>query len=155
MASLQTARILFSDEYGDHTGNTAPNTIPHAIDELARLCLQNQNGEILKGENSGPQVLLDLTVGDLHCILERRPPQGDAVPAITLSPREAEIARMIAQGYPNKIIAAVLDISSWTVGTHVRHLFAKLQVTSRAAMVAKLSEFGLLDAFNRMSPSKR
>ena len=57
-----------------------------------------------------------------------------------LSPREQEIARMVAEGYPNKTIAAVLDISSWTVCTHMRRIFAKLNVRSRAAMVARLLE---------------
>jgi len=47
---------------------------------------------------------------------------------------------MVAEGYPNKTIAAVLDISSWTVCTHMRRMFAKLNVRSRAAMVAKLLE---------------
>ena len=45
---------------------------------------------------------------------------------------------MVAQGYPNKTIAAVLEISSWTVSTHLRRVFAKLGVRSRAAMVARL-----------------
>jgi DNA-binding CsgD family transcriptional regulator len=57
-----------------------------------------------------------------------------------LSPRELEIVRMVAQGHQNKIIAAVLNISSWTVCTHVRRIFAKLGVNSRAAMVARLTE---------------
>lgn len=57
-----------------------------------------------------------------------------------LSPREQEIARMVAKGYPNKTIAHVLDISTWTVGTHLRRIFAKLSVGSRAAMVARLLE---------------
>jgi DNA-binding CsgD family transcriptional regulator len=47
---------------------------------------------------------------------------------------------MIARGLPNKTIAAVLEISTWTVGTYLRRIFAKLHVTSRAAMVAKLSK---------------
>ena len=47
---------------------------------------------------------------------------------------------MVAQGHPNKIIAGVLNISSWTVCTHLRRVFAKLGVTSRAAMVARLHE---------------
>jgi DNA-binding CsgD family transcriptional regulator len=58
--------------------------------------------------------------------------------AAPLSPREREIARMVAKGYPNKTIAAVLEISSWTVNTYLRRMFAKLNVGSRAAMVAKL-----------------
>jgi len=52
---------------------------------------------------------------------------------------------MVAKGYPNKTIAAVLEISSWTVGTHLRHVFAKLHVSSRAAMVAKMIEAGLIE----------
>jgi DNA-binding CsgD family transcriptional regulator len=55
-----------------------------------------------------------------------------------LSPRELEIARMVAKGYANKTIASVLDISSWTVSSHLRRIFSKLGVTSRAAMVAQL-----------------
>jgi DNA-binding CsgD family transcriptional regulator len=55
-----------------------------------------------------------------------------------LSPREREIVRMVALGHPNKTMAAVLDISCWTVGTYLRRIFAKLNVGSRAAMVARL-----------------
>ena len=43
---------------------------------------------------------------------------------------------MVAKGYPNKTIAAVLEISGWTVNTHLRRIFAKLGVHNRAAMVA-------------------
>ena len=59
-----------------------------------------------------------------------------------LSPREREIVRMVAQGHANKIIADYLGISAWTVCTHLRRIFAKLGVGSRAAMVAKLLETG-------------
>jgi len=62
----------------------------------------------------------------------------------SLSPRELEIARMVAKGYPNKTIAAVLDISAWTVCTYLRRMFAKLSVSSRAALVARLLEDGTM-----------
>ncbi len=66
--------------------------------------------------------------------------------ALSLSPREREIVRMVAQGRQNKVIAAVLNISSWTVCTHLRRIFAKLGVTSRAAMVAKVADIeGAID----------
>ncbi len=56
-----------------------------------------------------------------------------------ISPRQsAEISRLIAGGYPNKTIAAVLQISSWTVPTHLRRIFAKLGVSSPCAMVARM-----------------
>lgn len=85
------------------------------------------------------EVLLDLEINGLRCTIVRatRPPRPRTAPN-TLSPRESEIARMIAEGHPNKVIAAVLDISTWTVNTYLRRMFVKLGVTSRAAMVAKL-----------------
>jgi DNA-binding CsgD family transcriptional regulator len=63
---------------------------------------------------------------------------------IRLSPREQEIVRMVAKGHPNKVIADVLNISSWTVCTHLRRIFAKLGVGSRAAMVAQLLQMGTI-----------
>ncbi len=60
--------------------------------------------------------------------------------AVTLSPRECEIIRLVAKDLSNKEIAAVLEISPWTVATHLRHVFAKLGVRSKAAMVACVSE---------------
>jgi DNA-binding CsgD family transcriptional regulator len=59
-----------------------------------------------------------------------------------LSPREQEIVRMVAKGHPNKVIADVLNISPWTVCTHLRRIFAKMGVASRAAMVARNSAIG-------------
>jgi DNA-binding CsgD family transcriptional regulator len=55
-----------------------------------------------------------------------------------LSPREFEIARLVAHGATNRAIATTLDISLWTVSTHLRRIFAKLAVSSRAEMVANL-----------------
>src|SRR5262249_43303600 len=70
----------------------------------------------------------------------RMPPSAPSL--VSLSPREHEIVRMVAKGYPNKTIAGILNISSWTVCTHMRRIFAKLGVASRAAMVARLLEEG-------------
>jgi DNA-binding CsgD family transcriptional regulator len=81
------------------------------------------------------QVILDVEVDGVRCLLLRIP-EAQA----PLSPRELEIARMVAKGHPNKTIASVLDISSWTVASHLRRVFSKLGVSSRAAMVARLLE---------------
>jgi DNA-binding NarL/FixJ family response regulator len=56
----------------------------------------------------------------------------------TLSPREQQIARLVAEGSTNRMIASTLDISLWTVSTHIRRVFVKLDVRSRAEMVARL-----------------
>jgi len=93
-------------------------------------------------ENPGEEeeIVLDIDVDGARYLLIRMPLA--AQPRVQLSPREQEIARMVAQGHPNKIIADVLNISSWTVGTHLRRIFAKLGVSSRAAMVARIRENG-------------
>ena len=48
-----------------------------------------------------------------------------------LTDREREILEHIAQGMSNKSIAKALDISHDTVKLHVRHILAKLNVSSR------------------------
>jgi two-component system nitrate/nitrite response regulator NarL len=88
------------------------------------------------------QVIFNAEVDGVRCLLVKTP-ASDAR-SISLSPREREIARMIAKGYPNKTIAAVLDISVWTVCTHLRRIFAKMGVTSRTAMVSRMMTAGLL-----------
>ena len=85
-----------------------------------------------------PDVVLDVELDGFRCTLRRNAFRDGATSGLT--PREREIARMVAAGYPNKTIARVLDISAWTVGTHLRRIFLKLGVTSRAAMVAVLLE---------------
>jgi hypothetical protein len=56
---------------------------------------------------------------------------------------------------PNKVIADVLNISAWTVCTHLRRIFAKLGVGSRAAMVAQLLQIGILSNDNRTPAAPR
>jgi DNA-binding CsgD family transcriptional regulator len=86
------------------------------------------------------EIVFDADVDGVRYLLVRLP-KPTRVP-VSLSPREQEVVRMVAQGYPNKMIAGVLNISAWTVCTHLRRIFAKLGVTSRAAMVARLMEEG-------------
>jgi DNA-binding CsgD family transcriptional regulator len=63
------------------------------------------------------------------CPLENEPPN-------TLSPREKEIVRLVMKGLPTRGIALLLEISPWTVSTHLRRIFLKLGVNSRPQMVA-------------------
>jgi two-component system nitrate/nitrite response regulator NarL len=93
-------------------------------------------------EEAADEVLFACEVDGVRCVLAR--PHHAQDDALSLSPREHEVARMIAKGYPNKIIASVLDISVWTVSTHLRRIFAKLGVTSRAAMVTRMIKRGKL-----------
>jgi DNA-binding NarL/FixJ family response regulator len=61
-----------------------------------------------------------------------------------LTDRELAVLRLVAQGTPNRAIAATLFVSEATVKTHLVHVFAKLDVTDRAAAVATAYERGIL-----------
>jgi DNA-binding NarL/FixJ family response regulator len=65
------------------------------------------------------------------------PARGDG--AYGLSPRELEVARLVARGLTNQRIATELFLSVRTVETHLSRVFAKLGVTSRAGVAAKLA----------------
>jgi two-component system response regulator FixJ len=54
-----------------------------------------------------------------------------------LSPREREVAQLVAQGQPNKLIASNLGISEKTVHIHRQHVMEKAGVSS-AAELARL-----------------
>jgi DNA-binding CsgD family transcriptional regulator len=79
-------------------------------------------------------ILLDLMIGRVRCLLVE---QQETV-TVSLSPREQQIALMVAAGRTNQAIAGSLEISAWTVSTHLRRIYAKLAVSSRAEMVAHL-----------------
>ena len=66
---------------------------------------------------------------------ERTQQAGDRL--ARLSPREAEVARLVAQGLPNKLVARELDISEKTVHIHRQHVMEKAEVGS-AAELARL-----------------
>jgi len=69
-----------------------------------------------------------------------RPPEHARAPAMSggglLTPRELEVARLVARGRSNKQIAAELVISQRTAEGHVERILAKLGFTSRAQVAA-------------------
>jgi len=89
------------------------------------------------------EILVESDIDGVHyCLVRCRVPKPASV---KLSPRELAIARCVAQGLPSKSIGAKLEISHWTVNTYVRRIFEKLGVTSRTAMIARLSQESLLE----------
>jgi non-specific serine/threonine protein kinase len=62
----------------------------------------------------------------------------------SLSAREQEVLRLVAQGLTNKEIARQLTISPSTVNYHLNSLFHKLAVDTRAQAVAVAAQRGLL-----------
>ncbi len=57
-----------------------------------------------------------------------------------LSKRERNVVDLLLQGKSNKQIAVTLDIAETTVEFHLRNVYAKLQVSSRAEAILKLGK---------------
>lgn len=64
---------------------------------------------------------------------------------LQLSPREKEVLALVAQGLSNPEIGRALFISPVTVKVHVRHIFEKLGVKSRAAAALRAAQLGRSD----------
>ncbi|HSJ61795.1 MAG TPA: helix-turn-helix transcriptional regulator, partial [Jiangellaceae bacterium] len=68
----------------------------------------------------------------------------DVPPAGGLTAREVEVLRLLATGATNREIADVLVISEHTARRHLQNIFAKIEVSSRAAATAYAYEHGLV-----------
>lgn len=66
-----------------------------------------------------------------------------------LTPRERQVATMVAYGHTNKEIAAELGIGVKTVETHKTNVMQKLELTSRAELVQLALEQGWIDRVHR------
>ena len=62
----------------------------------------------------------------------------------SVSEREIDVLKLMAQGKSNKEIGSVLFVSAGTIKSHVKSIFAKLNVNSRAEAVANGAHRGLI-----------
>lgn len=74
---------------------------------------------------------------------ERNTGTGAEVPYFGLTPREAEVLKLVAQGHSNRRIAEELYISQKTTSTHVSNILAKLGASSRTEAAAITHRLGL------------
>ena len=56
-----------------------------------------------------------------------------------LTARRRQIVAVLAQGMSNKEIARMLGISDGTVKVHLHQIFERLEVTSRAKLIARFT----------------
>jgi DNA-binding CsgD family transcriptional regulator len=70
-------------------------------------------------------------------------PKNDGGTTGPLTPREAEVLRLVASGQGNRAIAAGLFLSEKTVARHISNIFLKLGLSSRAAATRYAFEHGL------------
>lgn len=102
----------------------------------ARLTLVVPNMTPFERFFAGPTVLL-LVEAATHCSL---PAEDDLQHVFALTPSEARLARAIAKGMSVSDIAMEQGISRDTAKTHLKRIFAKLDVHRQAELVRKIHE---------------
>ena len=100
-------------------------------DEICDAIASAVDGEIVVSPN---------LPGVLVAYLHRRSDAGKP----RLGGRELEVLRLTAEGLSAPEIAETLGIGATTVKTHLQRVYRKLEVTDRAAMVARALRLGLL-----------
>lgn len=74
--------------------------------------------------------------------IQSAPAKGDS--QTNLSIRELEVLELLAEGLVKKEIAAKLGISFFTVSTHIRHVYDKLNVLNAPAAISTAYQTGIL-----------
>jgi NarL family two-component system response regulator YdfI len=98
--------------------------------------------EILAAIEAAAAGLVVLHPQDLPVLVAERPmPTG---PSQTLSPREAQVLAMLAEGHGNKTIAWKLGISEHTAKFHVASILSKLNAGTRTEAVTLGIRRGLI-----------
>lgn len=69
--------------------------------------------------------------------------RADEPSSAALSPRETEVLRLIGRGLKSAEVAGVLAISPQTVTTHIKTIYRKLEITSRAEAALEARKRGL------------
>ena len=66
-----------------------------------------------------------------------------------LTERETEVLQRVAKGYTLPEVAQQLGLSRHTVATHIRQIYRKLDVSSRAEATLEAARRGLVITFER------
>src|SRR5512135_448972 len=117
-------------------------TVSEAEEDLARALRSGANGYLLKSMEpdevvdalqravKGETVVAPAMTAKLISLLDNKVSSANSL-LDSLTHREREILAHLAKGGSNKAIARELDISYDTVKLHVRHILAKLNLSSR------------------------
>ncbi len=100
----------------------------------------------LRGEAALPPALAARILEEFRRLLHQTPdPMASNQEVSLLTPREQQVLSHVAMGGSDKEIAAALNISLYTVKSHVRSILSKLQVNSRHEAARFARHLGLID----------
>ncbi len=127
-ARISCPTIVLNSEYDTNPPFAEGRLAASAIPGAHFVALASRNHVLLEHEGAWRRWL-----DEVRAFLRQDAPQDSAF--ARLSPRELDLAKLIAQGLDNAQIAARLAISEKTVRNHITRIFAKLGVETRAQAI--------------------
>jgi DNA-binding CsgD family transcriptional regulator len=153
LPSLQSLGLEFSFHYY--------NIFQHVLKEhLVKICeeekpdpltlcleLQDLNNILLQGYNCIATYYVKTREDRIEKILRMREIQDFQTHMLQepLSKREMEVLKCIADGHSDQAIADALFISKNTIRSHIKNIYRKLAVTSKAQAISKAFYYKILD----------
>ena len=104
--------------------------------ELAEAIKTVMNGERYYSKDVS-QILMDR-------MIDRAKPRPNKFNKVLLTDREKEIVALICQGFTNKDLAEILNISIKTVESHRYNIYAKLNISNSADLVYYAVQEGIV-----------
>ena len=111
----------------------------YLLKDTSRTALFNTMLAAVRGETLLPPEIMDRMLNQIDLPRHNLPSKQ-----ITLTDRESEVLRLVAQGLRSKEIAQQLYITERTVKAHLDNMYIKFGVASRAAAVAMAIQMGML-----------
>jgi len=71
-----------------------------------------------------------------------KPIEEDDTPRLGV--KEKEVLELMFKGFSRKELAAILNVSTNTIGTHVKRIYTKLDVSSRSEAIYEATRLGLI-----------
>jgi DNA-binding NarL/FixJ family response regulator len=140
LPETQVVMLTVSDDDADLFEAAESGALGYLLKNLSA----DQFFEMLDGLQRGEAAMTRQTTTRLMKGLADLSPQ-QAEPAQSLTEREIELLRLVAEGMSNKAIAQTLSISENTVKYHMRNILQKLGVQTRTEAVTQAIRAGLLD----------
>jgi DNA-binding NarL/FixJ family response regulator len=141
------ARVLILSAHSDHEYIERVNAVGalgYMEKQMSKEMLTKAIREVAKGNPFVSPTIATRMRGD-----RKHPREWDGTPkpiAACLTPREAEVLQLVAEGSANKQVAAELSISIKTVEKHRQHLMDKLDIHDTASLTRYAIAAGIIES---------
>lgn len=113
---------------------------------MIRVYIRGAAGALRGRLAADPRIAIVDRIEQAEAVLSLPPREQDAEPPVeALTAREHDVLALVADGLPNREIAAALSISEHTVKFHLASIFGKLGVSTRTEAVQRGLRLGVIE----------